>query len=51
MKSYTIFIQTTCFGRQATIIRSKKELKMQRTKDFFRTQWDPIVFTLLYKTL
>jgi len=28
-----------------------KELKMQRAKDFFSTQLDPIVFTLLYKTL
>jgi len=28
-----------------------KELNMRRAKDLFGTQWDPIVFTLLYKTL
>jgi len=26
-----------------------KELKIQRTEDFFGTQWDPIVLTLLFK--
>jgi len=28
-----------------------KELNMQRTKDFFGMQWDPIVLTLLFKIL
>jgi len=28
-----------------------KELNMQHAKDFFGMQLDPIVFTLLYKTL
>ena len=28
-----------------------KELNMQRVKNFFGTQWDLIVFTLLGKTL
>jgi len=28
-----------------------KELNMQLAKDFFGTQWDPIVFAVLDKTL
>jgi len=50
-KSLNKFIKTTCFGRYPTIIRSTKKLNMQRATNFFVTQWDPIVFALLYKTL
>jgi len=45
------FIRTTCFGHYSTIIRSTRSWNMQRATNYFGTQWDPIEFTILYKTL